>query len=773
LFQSPVGVLENVVISQEISADYSAAAVDVSVVLGSVGAPCEAAVSVYWGGRLVISGVFPVQASAPGGTTTLPLGRVDVLDPVLWWPRGFGEPHLYTLRVVYESTSAEAQTITRKIGLRTVELVQDPVDAAAGAGAGQQVGVSAAGEPEDAPRGSASRSGKASVDGRSSLYTVPAATFYLQVNGVPIFAKGANFIPMDVFPNRVTQEDRAYMLHAAAASNMNMIRVWGGGLYQPDDFYDLADELGLMVWQEMMLACALYPRNDEFLSNVAQEVVEQVTRLASHPSIVVWGGNNENEVALGWFSASNMNRDLYVSDYSKLYGDTVYSSIRAVDGGQRVWVDSSPSNGLLSADPYAKLWGSASTETAGDTHYYNYQDDCEETTNFQQSRFVSEFGFQAMPSFLAYQPVTIPEDWKASSDMMEFRQRHEDGNSQIRAQIERHFLIPPEQCPGQSDVTQKDLFDSYLYLTQVQQSRCYETGINKWRQMRSEESVQTMGILYWQLNDIWQGASWSSIEWNGRWKPLQYMVRRAYADISVSFSGPHDYNSDSAEGSDTPLEVWAVNDLKDVDVSLDIVVKFVPWSASESVRGGDIWSSQVLVPAGTGVKIHSIDVRAALSSAGHGCSATTCFVQAVSAAAAAAARRGGSLGVPVTEHFLTAVKYVPSIGQPVDFEVSDFSVDATDKRIVRFALKLNQTNPFVVLELSSGSSDTDKKKTSEGDSQILDATVGWFNDNNFVGVADTVYAMSYTYFRESNVQNEQEFMKNLQIRSLQSVPTSC
>lgn len=200
---------------------------------------------------------------------------------------------------------------------------------------------------------------------------------------------------------------------------------------------------------------------------------------------------------------------------------------------QRVWVDSSPSNGLISTSPYAKRWGEASTPAAGDMHFYDYSCDCEDYRSYPNARFVSEFGFQSMPSFLAYQPVTIESDWEPDSDLMKFRQRHENGNDQIRAQIDRHYMSPAN-CTGNDG--ERRYYDMYLYLTGIQQLRCYETAINRWRQLTSDTEAQTMGVLYWQLNDIWQGPSWSGVEWGGRWKPLQYAVKRAFAPLVVTFS---------------------------------------------------------------------------------------------------------------------------------------------------------------------------------------------------------------------------------------------
>jgi len=612
-------------------------------------------------------------------------------------------PYMYTVEVLYGSSQQQKKLI----GFRTVELIQDPIP------------VDDDIDSTNKKSSSANKRRQTQPKGPNTLYNVQPATFYFRVNGIAMYMRGANFIPIDSFPSRVTAQDRRYILESAAASNMNMVRVWGGGMYQPDDFYETADKLGLLVWQEVMLACALYPRNAAFLQEVSAEVRHQALRLGVHASIVVWGGNNENEVALGWFSESIENRDLYVADYSKLYADTIYPALvdvlgvdsvgtgtstsatgttgttgsgagiatilpvsvgslhytdahstttttttttttkhrantAADDDGhhhsrrypyrqqQVVWVDSSPSNGLLSADPYAKKWGAASTETAGDVHYYNYGCDCEDSDSYPAARFISEFGFQTMPSYLAYRPVTLPEDWFPNSPLLRYRQRHEDGNEQMEEQILRHFHLPatcasttgttgsssasrPKEeiltsSPSAASMQQQREFDMYLYLTNIQQGRCYETAFNKWRQIRGlssegqiansafvdskdrntkESSTNggeynrsqyntngyTMGILYWQLNDIWQGPSWASMDWNGRWKALQYSVKRAFAPITVTTNIQID-NTATSSNSDNDnnsvsmvVDVYAVSDLPfdSKPVLLNVAIELVPW----------------------------------------------------------------------------------------------------------------------------------------------------------------------------------------------------
>lgn len=256
-------------------------------------------------------------------TLQIEIPPMEITNLQLWWPVGVtpdGKPTLYTVEVSYDSV----QSVTKKVGFRTVELIQDAVPT------GTTTSTTASKSSNAESVVGATGSSVSSTVGE--LYTVSPTTFYFKINGQAVFMRGANFIPIDSFQSRVTDRDREYVLRTALQANMNMVRVWGGGIYQPDQFYELADSLGVMVWQEIMLACALYPSSTSFLAQIDAEVREQALRLNTHPSIVVWGGNNENEVALGWFDESLTNRDLYVSDYSKLYGATVYPALSSVLG---------------------------------------------------------------------------------------------------------------------------------------------------------------------------------------------------------------------------------------------------------------------------------------------------------------------------------------------------------------------------------------------------------------------------------------------------------
>ena len=675
----------------------------------------------------------------------LQLSELSLEEVDLWFPRGYGKPILYTVEIEYcpavTKSKEECQTLSKRIGFRAVELFQDQLE---------NSGVLNTQEPT-----LNSRSGKYSRPSLT-LENPSPATFYIKVNNIPVFAKGANFIPIDVFTSRVTRKDRQYILDAAANANMNMVRVWGGGIYQTDDFYEMADEMGMMIWEEVMLACALYPRDDAFLSNVYNEVEDQVWRLSTHPSIVILGGNNEDEVALGWFSESINNRDLYVSDYSKLYGDTVYKAIGAVEGhDERVWVDSSPSNGLISTSPYDKLWQRASTELAGDVHFYDYNSDCEDYTIFPEAKFVSEFGYQAHASYLAYQPVTLPEDRHKDSEFLQYRQRHENGNEQIEAMISKHFTLPVS-CGSEIEESKPlGTFDQYLYLNGIQQGRCYETALNRWRQLRSSSTAVTMGILYWQLNDIWEGPSWSSMEWGGRWKPLMYTVKRSYAPVVLTPSG--------VPLGDT-FEVWSVNDVME-EVSLSYSVYLVPWMATDVLTEEQVIATSIVsVPAGSSLKLKQFDINTLLRSPTNlslpACSRDSCFV-VITGRILDGVYSGSD--IPTSTFYLNTFKENKLANNPV-FDISNV-VQICDHSI-SFTLSASVTSPFLFLELANNNNE----ESPLPDQGVNGINAGWFSDNNFLALAKKVYTLTYTSVEviEINV-----FEQQLQVRSLQSVTTTC
>lgn len=709
------GCLDDVVVNQDISSDLSLSTLSVrGIISHQYHFSSLSTFEVLLDGNVIITESFP----SVNKNSEVVFSSYQILNPKLWWPNGWGDANLYDIEVRFyplgKPKPSMIQTVNRKIGIRKIELIQDTV------------------------------SNKESLN--TYLASPEPRNFYFRINNIPMFMKGANFIPIDSFWGRISSKDREYVLKGALSSNMNMLRVWGGGIYQPDDFYDMADRMGILIWQEIMLACALYPTDKEFLGEIKEEVTFQARRLHSHPSIAIWGGNNENEVALGWFVESNTNRDLFVSDYTQLYANTVYPALEVVDSFRkgellRPWVDSSPSNGLYSVDPYSKRWGQASTAKAGDVHFYDYNCDCEDYTSFPAARFISEFGFQSMPSFLSYETVSTPEDWSPDSDLMLFRQRHEFGNDQIKAQIQRHFSLPRICGSNDSDVDMKrQYFDMYLYLTQIQQSRCYETAMYYWRSLRSVESAQTMGILYWQLNDIWQGPSWSSQEWGGRWKALQYSVRRAYASLSITTL----YTKKTGK-----LDIWLMND-ENISIDGTVVVRLLPWIADDSIKAIDVWNSDNSINGLSSKHIYTLSVVDLLKSA-PSCSLQSCFLKTEFRPLTPV----NSVVYPYYTYFAS----FSDIKLDADPIITLSNVVAKNTKEIEFTISSTATAPFLFLELANDPS-------LQGLNGINNFFAGWFSDNNFLMEANTVYTLTYeSYLWELPVE---DFCRLIRFRVLQS-----
>ncbi|KAF0312443.1 Beta-mannosidase [Amphibalanus amphitrite] len=462
-----------------------------------------------------------VDAQVSGSFTVEPTSAEVVLEPLvtraltlddLWWPNGpIGRPTLQTLTLCLNVTAPVSQTLPCRnvtFGLREVVLVQDPVDDA------------------DPDKG---------------------LTFYFRVNGVEVFAKGSNWIPADVLTERVTPAYLRSLLTSARDANMNMLRVWGGGIYEDDTFYALADELGLMVWQDVMFACSMYPADAAFLSSVRAEVYTQLWRLQHHPSIVLWAGNNENEQALhqNWYGTAG-DFERYKADYVTLYVDTVRDELIRVLGDHDSFVTSSPSNGRRS-DEQGYVSDNPGSSLYGDVHVYEYARDMWDERIFPGAAEVSE------PADLAYH-----SDWAGH------RQHHAMGNAELLAEIGQHFALP-------QDVDGAGGFRDIVYLSQVNQALAIRSETEHYRRGRSELDAdgrgRTMGAMFWQLNDIWQAPTWAAIEYGGRWRALQYAARRFFAPLlaSVYVTG---------RGDSREVVVYAVSDLPEdiADVSLRVSV---------------------------------------------------------------------------------------------------------------------------------------------------------------------------------------------------------
>ncbi len=384
-----------------------------------------------------------------------------ISEPKLWWPRGYGEQTLNELVVRFGD-----QSITKRIGLRQldVDLSVDPVGSA----------------------------------------------MTIMVNTLPITAKGANWIPSDALPGRQTPYKYKTLLRDAADANMNMIRVWGGGQYESDEFYDQCDELGLLVWQDMMFACALYPSHERFVEEVAYELRDQIRRLKHHACIALWCGDNEVIGAINWYPESRQNREKYVVNYDRLNRE-IERVIKEQDPTRLFW-PSSPCNGELD---YGDAWHD---DNKGDMHFWDVWHSGKSFDAYHEviPRFCSEFGYQSWPSFAEVKSFVPQEDWNITSPTFETHQKNARGNSIITEMFTRYFLFPSG-------------FEQMLYLSQVQQALAIKTACEYWR----ANKPRCRGMLYWQLNDCWPVSSWSSIEYSGRWKQLHYHVKRFFSSLYV------------------------------------------------------------------------------------------------------------------------------------------------------------------------------------------------------------------------------------------------
>ena len=349
-------------------------------------------------------------------------GAVDFLveDPALWWPNGYGEQNLYRLELSLTPGGGGAGRGLR-IGLRELSLCQDPDEW-----------------------------------GKS---------FYFVVNGVPIFAKGANWIPADVFPSRITDDQYRDLISSAVSANMNMLRVWGGGIYEDDRFYNLCDELGILVWQEFMFSCGHYPVNPDVLESVRLEAIDNVRRIRHHPCLALWCGNNEMEWGVVNWWADTENNEERQRRYSKIFHELLPEVIEAEDKATPYWL-SSPASGTPLVEPNG--------ENEGDGHYWDVWHGRQPFTAYRRHyfRFMSEFGFESLPSVETVKTFAEPKDWNMTSRIMESHQKLEAGNAIILHYMASNFRIPKD-------------FPMMVYVSQILQAEAIRYGVEHWRRNRN------------------------------------------------------------------------------------------------------------------------------------------------------------------------------------------------------------------------------------------------------------------------------------------------
>ena len=455
---------------------------------------------------------------------------VEIIHPERWMPNGWGEPTLYdfSVQVFCEGKSVASQS--RRIGLRTVRVVNEK----------DEYGES----------------------------------FYFEVNGVPMFAKGANYIPQDALLPSVTAERYKTLFSDIRDANMNMIRVWGGGVYEDDLFYDLADENGILIWQDFMFACTTYPADPVFLQRVEAEADYNIKRLRNHASLAMWCGNNEILEAMKyWGFKSKFTPEVYQymwQGYDKLFRELLPNKVNELDS-TRFYLHSSP---------YFANWGRPESWGIGDSHNWGvwYGKKPFESSDTDIPRFMSEFGFQSFPEMKTIATFAAPQNYQIESEVMNAHQKSTIGNDLIKTYMERDYIVP-------------ERFEDFVYVGLVLQGKGIRHGLEAHRRNRP----YCMGTLYWQLNDSWPVVSWSSIDYYGNWKALHYEAKRAFAPLLI----------DPVQKNDS-LHIYVKSDrLETLELSLEM--KLIDFEGKQ--QGKKVRKSSVTIPSNSSSCVYDIDLR--------------------------------------------------------------------------------------------------------------------------------------------------------------------
>tara|TARA_Y100000748_G_scaffold303472_1_gene308712 strand:+ start:661 stop:3150 length:2490 start_codon:yes stop_codon:yes gene_type:complete len=393
--------------------------------------------------------------------------RIHIDHPELWWPVGHGDQNLYEFQIGLEAESGK-QNLTKRIGLRDFKVVQKKDDQGAG--------------------------------------------FSFVVNNKPIFAKGANWIPADSFTTRLKKQDYLSLLKSAVSANMNTLRVWGGGIYESDDFYDLCDEMGILVWQDFMFACSLYPGDEDFLKSVEKEAKYQVDRLKHHPSIILWCGNNEIATAWhNWGWKEKYPERVYKKDYKNLFHEVLPSVCRELDPNRLYW-PSSPGDSN-------KLPKTGQNYGSGDNHFWDVWHGGKDFHAFEKNigRFMSEYGMQSFPDLQTVDLFCDEEQQDLDSKIIKSHQKAPLGNPKVEKYVDMYFPKPKN-------------FRAFVITSQIMAGEAIKHAVEAHRRAMP----YCMGSLYWQLNDCWPVASWSSLDYYGNWKALHYYAKEFFGPVLVT-----------------------------------------------------------------------------------------------------------------------------------------------------------------------------------------------------------------------------------------------
>lgn len=419
---------------------------------------------------------------------------VNIRNPRLWWSNGLGKPELYTFQINVRRNDSLLDSRQITTGLRTLHLIR-----------------------------------KKDTNGE---------TFYFELNGIPVFAKGANYIPNDVFLPRVSPSDYEKVIADAKNAHMNMLRVWGGGIYENDYFYELCDKNGIMIWQDFMFACSMYPGTPEFLENIRQEAKDNLLRLRNHPCIALWCGNNEiggawhqgSPGGWGWKKQYTIaQQDTLFKAYTTIFHRILPDAVAKYSVNTPYW-PSSPMGGS------GKLDFESQAGNSGDNHYWGVWHGKHRLEEFSNhiGRFMSEYGFQSFPEFATIKKYTLPEDYNIESEVMASHQRSGIGNLRIQEYMGWYYSLPED-------------FEQFLYTSQLLQARAMKTAL----QVHRQAMPYCMGSLVWQLNDCWPVASWSTTDYYHQWKAAHYAIRESCKPTILI-----PLQTEQAE-----LELWVANDL--------------------------------------------------------------------------------------------------------------------------------------------------------------------------------------------------------------------
>ncbi|WP_298847271.1 beta-mannosidase [Clostridium sp.] len=448
--------------------------------------------------------------------------KLDIKEPELWWPNGYGDQPLYSVQVSLINDNQLLDLKEFNIGLRNINLRREK----------DQWGES----------------------------------FEFNINNFSVFAMGADYIPEDNILARCNREKTERLIKDCVAANMNCIRVWGGGYYPDDYFYDLCDKYGLLVWQDLMFACADYKLSDDFEENITGELEDNIKRIRHHACLGLWTGNNENESAIAYWGIHK--RETTEEEYIRQYEVLFPALIKKYDPNTFYWPSSPSKQGSFKE---------LSNDDMGDSHYWDVWHGLKPFTDYRKHyfRFVSEFGFESFPAIKTIESYTLPEDRNPFSYVMEKHQKHVGGNGKISYYISEYLKYP-------------NGLENMVYASQITQAEAIKCGVEHWRRNRG----RCMGAIYWQLNDCWPVASWSSIDYYGRWKALHYFAKKFFAPVLLS-----------ANEEGTKVEFHVTNE------TLNYFSGKVTWRLRDNFKILDTASKEITVKPLRSLLVETIDFK--------------------------------------------------------------------------------------------------------------------------------------------------------------------